>query len=124
MTTTEFAARPADQWHAFWHGEIGEWILTRGLSIVLLLIGAGLAALGGFVPLLALRVLTVLNDNLLRWLVIGLGKRAAGTAGTALVLTIGTAGGDRTTPLRRRRRRQGQARPVPARRRTASRSHS
>jgi hypothetical protein len=50
------------------------------------------AASGGFVPLLALRVLTVLNDNLLRWLVIGLGKRAAGTAGTALVLTIGTAG--------------------------------
>ncbi|MCE9631183.1 MAG: MFS transporter [Planctomycetia bacterium] len=47
---------------------------------------------GGFVPLLALRVLTVLNDNLLRWLVIGLGKRAAGAAGTALVLTIGTAG--------------------------------
>jgi acyl-[acyl-carrier-protein]-phospholipid O-acyltransferase / long-chain-fatty-acid--[acyl-carrier-protein] ligase len=46
----------------------------------------------GFGPLLALRVLTVLNDNLLRWLVIGLGKRAAGTAGTALVLTIGTAG--------------------------------
>jgi len=44
MTTTEFAARPADQWHAFWHGEIGEWILTRGLSIVLLLIGAVLAA--------------------------------------------------------------------------------
>ncbi|MFM8952601.1 MAG: 1-acyl-sn-glycerol-3-phosphate acyltransferase [Planctomycetaceae bacterium] len=46
----------------------------------------------GFAPLLALRVLTVLNDNLLRWLAIGLGKRAAGTAGTALVLTIGTAG--------------------------------
>ncbi len=46
----------------------------------------------GFLPLLTLRVLTVLNDNLLRWLVIGLGKRAAGTAGTALVLTIGTAG--------------------------------
>jgi len=46
----------------------------------------------GFAPLLALRVLTVLNDNLLRWLAIGLGKRAAGAAGTALVLTIGTAG--------------------------------
>jgi acyl-[acyl-carrier-protein]-phospholipid O-acyltransferase/long-chain-fatty-acid--[acyl-carrier-protein] ligase len=53
---------------------------------------AGVASQAGFVPLLALRVLTVLNDNLLRWLVIGLGKRAAGTAGTALVLTIGTAG--------------------------------
>ena len=46
----------------------------------------------GFVALLTLRVLTVLNDNLLRWLAIGLGKRAAGAAGTALVLTIGTAG--------------------------------
>ena len=46
----------------------------------------------GFPALVALRTLTVLNDNLLRWLVIGLGKRAAGAAGTALVLTIGTAG--------------------------------
>ena len=46
----------------------------------------------GFPSLLLLRSLTVVNDNLLRWLVIGLGKRAAGAAGTALVLTIGTAG--------------------------------
>ena len=46
----------------------------------------------GFASLLLLRLLTVVNDNLLRWLVIGLGKRAAGTAGTALVLTVGTAG--------------------------------
>ncbi|MFM7206955.1 MAG: acyl-[ACP]--phospholipid O-acyltransferase, partial [Planctomycetaceae bacterium] len=46
----------------------------------------------GFLPLLLLRMLTVVNDNLLRWLAIGLGKRAAGAAGTALVLTIGTAG--------------------------------
>jgi acyl-[acyl-carrier-protein]-phospholipid O-acyltransferase/long-chain-fatty-acid--[acyl-carrier-protein] ligase len=46
----------------------------------------------GFSSLLLLRLLTVVNDNLLRWLVIGLGKRAAGAAGTALVLTIGTAG--------------------------------
>lgn len=46
----------------------------------------------GFAALLALRVFTVLNDNLLRWLAIGLGKRAAGATGTALVLTIGTAG--------------------------------
>ncbi|MGI9177549.1 MAG: MFS transporter [Pirellulales bacterium] len=53
---------------------------------------AAVTGQAGFVPLLALRVLTVLNDNLLRWLVIGLGKRAAGAAGTALVLTIGTAG--------------------------------
>ncbi len=46
----------------------------------------------GFRPLLLLRLLTVVNDNLLRWLIIGLGKRAAGAAGTSLVLTLGTAG--------------------------------
>jgi 1-acyl-sn-glycerol-3-phosphate acyltransferase len=51
-----------------------------------------LAQQAGFSPLLALRALTVINDNVLRWLAIGLGKRAAGAAGTALVLTIGTAG--------------------------------
>ena len=47
---------------------------------------------GGFVTLLAVRVLTVLNDNLARWLVIGLGKRAAAAVGTApaAVLAIGT----------------------------------
>ena len=46
----------------------------------------------GFHPLLAVRTLTVVNDNLLRWLAIGLGKHAAGAAGVALVLTVGTAG--------------------------------
>jgi 1-acyl-sn-glycerol-3-phosphate acyltransferase len=46
----------------------------------------------GFRSLLGVRFLTVVNDNLLRWLAIGLGKHAAGAAGTALVLTIGTAG--------------------------------
>ena len=30
----------------------------------------------GFLPLVALRVLTVVNDNVLRWLAIGLGKKA------------------------------------------------
>jgi len=45
MTKTEFLAFPmAEVWHDFWHGEVGEWILSRGLSIVLLLIGAVLAA--------------------------------------------------------------------------------
>ncbi|MFM9058526.1 MAG: 1-acyl-sn-glycerol-3-phosphate acyltransferase [Planctomycetaceae bacterium] len=47
---------------------------------------------GGFAALLAVRALTVVDDNLLRWLAIGLGKHAAGAAGTALVLTVGTAG--------------------------------
>jgi len=46
----------------------------------------------GFRTLLLVRVLTVLNDNIARWLVIGVGKRAAALAGTApaAVLTIGT----------------------------------
>jgi 1-acyl-sn-glycerol-3-phosphate acyltransferase len=50
------------------------------------------AATAGFPVLLVVRVLTVLNDNLARWLVIGLGKRAAKTAGAseAAVLAAGT----------------------------------
>ena len=46
----------------------------------------------GFPILLVVRVLTVLNDNLARWLAIGLGKRAAAAVGTApaAVLTAGT----------------------------------
>ncbi|MEI7782441.1 MAG: hypothetical protein WCJ18_11025, partial [Planctomycetota bacterium] len=47
---------------------------------------------GGFNPLLALRVLTVVNDNVLRWLAIGLGKKAVASGQVALVQTIGTAG--------------------------------
>ena len=46
----------------------------------------------GFVPLTVLRALTVVNDNVLRWLAIGLGKKAVGTGEVALVLTLGTAG--------------------------------
>ncbi|MGV9803271.1 mechanosensitive ion channel family protein [Mycobacterium sp. NPDC003449] len=34
----------AQRWHDFWHGEIGIWILTKGLRIALLLIGGLLAA--------------------------------------------------------------------------------
>ncbi len=44
MTTDILALPMAQKWHDFWHGEIGEWILTRGLRITLLLIGALLAA--------------------------------------------------------------------------------
>ncbi|MFM8706591.1 MAG: MFS transporter, partial [Planctomycetia bacterium] len=47
---------------------------------------------GGFRPLVALRVLTVVNDNVLRWLAIGLGKKAVAESQVWLVLTIGTAG--------------------------------
>ena len=47
----------------------------------------------GFASLLAVRSLTVLNDNMARWIVIGLGKRAAASVGTApaAVLAVGTA---------------------------------
>jgi acyl-[acyl-carrier-protein]-phospholipid O-acyltransferase/long-chain-fatty-acid--[acyl-carrier-protein] ligase len=46
----------------------------------------------GFSALLFVRIMTVLNDNLARWLVIGLGKRAAASAGAseAAVLAAGT----------------------------------
>lgn len=30
----------AEQWHNFWRGSIGEWIITRGLRIVMLVIAA------------------------------------------------------------------------------------
>ncbi len=53
---------------------------------------AGRSLAAGFQVLLIVRVLTVLNDNLARWLVIGLGKRAAATTGAteAAVLAVGT----------------------------------
>ena len=55
MTTRELAASPlADRWHDFWHGDIGEWILTRGLRITLLVLGALLA--GRFITWTAQRV--------------------------------------------------------------------
>jgi len=34
----------ADRWHDFWRGDIGEWIITKGLRIVMLLILAVLLA--------------------------------------------------------------------------------
>lgn len=49
--TTEFVASSGDHhhplagiWHDFWHGDIGESMLSRSLSIALLLIGAVLMA--------------------------------------------------------------------------------
>ncbi|MGV0741781.1 mechanosensitive ion channel family protein [Mycolicibacterium sp. XJ870] len=44
VATTVLAFPMAERWHDFWHGEIGVWILTKGLRIALLLIGALLAA--------------------------------------------------------------------------------
>ncbi|AKS35215.1 mechanosensitive ion channel family protein [Mycolicibacterium goodii] len=43
-SATVLAFAVADRWHNFWHGEIGVWILTKGLRIALLLIGGLLAA--------------------------------------------------------------------------------
>jgi small conductance mechanosensitive channel len=44
-TNTTYAAFSMTQrWHDFWRGEIGEWIITRGLKITLLVIFAVLGA--------------------------------------------------------------------------------
>jgi moderate conductance mechanosensitive channel len=42
--STYLAISLTGRWHDFWRGGIGEWILTRGLRIALLVIGALLAA--------------------------------------------------------------------------------
>jgi moderate conductance mechanosensitive channel len=47
MTTTNssvLALSVADRWHDFWRGNIGEWIITKGLRIVMLVILAILLA--------------------------------------------------------------------------------
>jgi small-conductance mechanosensitive channel len=45
MTTNTFLAIGwATSWHDFWRGDIGEWIITRGLRIVMLILAAILAA--------------------------------------------------------------------------------
>ncbi|HXO80655.1 MAG TPA: mechanosensitive ion channel family protein, partial [Mycobacterium sp.] len=40
MTTknTYLATSTAQRWHDFWHGEIGVWIITRGLRVIMLVI--------------------------------------------------------------------------------------
>ncbi|HEX9176784.1 MAG TPA: mechanosensitive ion channel family protein [Mycobacterium sp.] len=43
-TNTYLALPPADQWHGFWRGQLGEWILTKGLRIVMLLLASLLIA--------------------------------------------------------------------------------
>lgn len=52
--TTVLAYSLAQRWHDFWRDEIGEWIITRGLRIVMLVIAAILAA--RFVSWVAQRV--------------------------------------------------------------------
>lgn len=43
-TTSQLAIAWSQRWHDFWRGEIGEWIITRGLRIVMLIIAAMLLA--------------------------------------------------------------------------------
>ncbi|KZS58825.1 mechanosensitive ion channel protein MscS [Mycobacterium kansasii] len=52
--TTVLALSVARRWHDFWRGHIGEWIITRGLRVVMRLIAAVLAA--RFVSWVAQRV--------------------------------------------------------------------
>jgi moderate conductance mechanosensitive channel len=49
------------RWHDFWRGEIGEWIITRGLRIVMLMIAAVLAV--RFVTWVAQRVTRQLDEG-------------------------------------------------------------
>ena len=42
--STVLALSLADRWSGFWRGDIGVWILDRGVRIALLLIGGLLAA--------------------------------------------------------------------------------
>ncbi|HWS94385.1 MAG TPA: mechanosensitive ion channel family protein, partial [Mycobacterium sp.] len=62
--TTVLAAATASatqRWHDFWRGDIGEWIITRGLRIVMLLIAAVLAV--RFVTWVAQRVTRRLDEG-------------------------------------------------------------
>jgi moderate conductance mechanosensitive channel len=59
--TTILATGIAQRWHDFWRGEIGEWILVRGLHVVMLLIGA----------VLAVRFVTWVADQITRQLDVG-----------------------------------------------------
>ena len=61
MTTDLAAFSVAQTWHDFWHGQIGEWILTRGLQIALLMIGGLLAA--RFISWLAGRISRRIDDD-------------------------------------------------------------
>lgn len=44
MTTNYLAFDWSQRWHDFWRGEIGEWILSRGLRIIMLVVLAMLIA--------------------------------------------------------------------------------
>ena len=56
MTTkkTYLAISTAQRWHDFWHGEIGQWIIIRGLRVIMLAILA----------ILAVRLVTWVTDQI------------------------------------------------------------
>lgn len=56
--TTYLATSTAQRWHDFWHGEIGQWIITRGLRVIMLAI----------VAILAVRFVTWVTDQITRQL--------------------------------------------------------
>lgn len=58
---TYLAVGMAHRWHDFWRGEFGEWIITRGLRLVMLLIAAILAV--RFVTWVADRVTRQLDER-------------------------------------------------------------
>ncbi|MFV1365691.1 mechanosensitive ion channel family protein [Mycolicibacterium elephantis] len=62
MTSSRHLAfSPGQGWHDFWHGAVGDWILTKGLRITLLVIGAVLAA--RFINWAAMRVTRRLEEG-------------------------------------------------------------
>src|ERR1700744_2529150 len=56
--TTYLATSTAQRWHDFWHGEIGQWIIARGLRVIMLVI----------VVILAIRFVTWVADQIARQL--------------------------------------------------------
>jgi len=56
--TTYLAATTAQRWHDFWHGEIGQWIVSRGLRVIMVVI----------VAMLAVRFVTWVADRIARQL--------------------------------------------------------
>lgn len=62
MTNSSYLALgAAEAWHAFWHGQVGAWMLTKGLRIALLMITAALAA--RFINWTAMRVTRRLEEE-------------------------------------------------------------
>jgi moderate conductance mechanosensitive channel len=56
--TTYLATSTAQRWHDFWQGEIGQWIISRGLRVIMLVI----------VAIVAVRFVTWVADQIARQL--------------------------------------------------------